>query len=119
MNTLLNFNKKHWLKITVILLLAITYASLRPLYLDLPPNSDKTLHLITYCLLILPAAIRSHKSLFTLVICLFIWSGVIELIQPYVGRYGEWLDLLANSCGLLIGVGIGLVISKTLDRLNK
>ncbi len=33
----------------------------------------------------------------------FCWSGAIELIQPYVNRYGEWLDLAANTGGLISG----------------
>lgn len=31
-------------------------------------------------------------------------SGVIELVQPYVNRYGEWLDLGANGLGLVVGI---------------
>ena len=30
--------------------------------------------------------------------------GAIELIQPYVNRYGEWLDLGANGLGLVVGI---------------
>jgi len=44
-----------------------------------------------------------------LYICL---GGVIELIQPYVNRYGEWLDFIANTAGVLIGSGFGLLVDK-------
>jgi hypothetical protein len=26
---------------------------------------------------------------------------LIEIIQPYVNRYGEWLDFLANTIGVI------------------
>ena len=44
-----------------------------------------------------------------LYICL---GGVIELIQPYVNRYGEWLDFIANVTGVLIGSVFGLLANK-------
>jgi len=31
------------------------------------------------------------------------WSGGIELIQSYVNRYGEWLGLVTNASGLILG----------------
>ena len=31
------------------------------------------------------------------------WSGAIELIQPFVNRYGEFQDLAANITGLVCG----------------
>jgi VanZ family protein len=38
-----------------------------------------------------------------------LWSGVIELVQPYVNRYAEWLDLLANVVGVVGGVLTGSI----------
>lgn len=32
------------------------------------------------------------------------YSGMIELIQPYINRYAEWMDLLANTTGILLGL---------------
>jgi len=121
MNTiskLIELNNTYWLVITSVLLLSVTYVSFRTLDFDFPPGGDKNLHLIVYCLLIIPAAIRNHRSLRIVVLSIFIWSGCIELIQPYFGRFGEWLDLLSNGCGLIIGVGIGLLISKITTNLN-
>ncbi|MCI5208642.1 MAG: VanZ family protein, partial [Candidatus Electrothrix sp. ATG2] len=48
-----------------------------------------------------------------LIVLLFIaFSGLIELVQPFVNRYGEWLDMAANSTGLLCG----LLIAELLRR---
>lgn len=33
-------------------------------------------------------------------------SGSIELIQPYVGRSGDWWDFLFNSAGVLLAAGL-------------
>ncbi|ELR66765.1 hypothetical protein C942_04463 [Photobacterium marinum] len=76
------------------------------------PGTDKTHHFIAYAALMFPVAFRKPKKwpLFGL---LFIgWSGMIELIQPYVNRYGEWLDMAANTGGLICGFVLAWVISQ-------
>lgn len=40
------------------------------------------------------------------------YSGAIELLQPYVNRYGEWLDMAANT----VGVFCGLIIAELINR---
>lgn len=97
--------KKQWIILTLFTLTAITALSLWPLD-SLPafPGSDKTHHFIAYALLIFPTALRKPPY-WKLIALLFIaYSGVIELIQPYVNRYGEWLDLAANTGGILCGL---------------
>ncbi len=67
-----------------------TVLSLWPLE-NLPPvpGSDKVQHLIAYAALMFPIALRKPKY-WPLIGLLFIaWSGPIELLQPYVNRYGE------------------------------
>lgn len=74
------------------------------------PGTDKTHHFIAYAALILPAALKQHQRLWLIVFVFVIYSGAIELIQPFVNRYGEWLDLAANATGLLCGVVIAACI---------
>ncbi|MGC9519267.1 MAG: hypothetical protein ACP5FP_06375 [Desulfuromonadaceae bacterium] len=38
---------------------------------------------------------------------------MIELIQPYVNRYAEWQDMLANTGGIIIGLVSGIWIKAT------
>ena len=45
-----------------------------------------------------------------------LYSGLIELIQPLVNRYGEWMDFLANVCGLLIGIALAFFINKLMKQ---
>ena len=59
----------------------------------------------------LPAALRKpdHWVLFGLFFIAY--SGAIELIQPYVNRYGEWMDMLANAGGVICGIVAGALIN--------
>jgi len=102
----------HWLAITLCLLAVVTFVSLRPLHIVLPPNSDKTMHFIVYAIVALPVALASPRNLIGVLFGIAVWSGVIELIQPYVGRYGEWMDLFANIGGIAIGAMLGLAVMR-------
>lgn len=67
------------------------------------PGTDKTHHFIAYSALFFPVALAKPKHWLLIGLFFICWSGAIELIQPYVNRYAEWLDLLANSIGLCCG----------------
>lgn len=107
----------YWLPLTLMTLAAITFLSLRPLE-QLPdiPGTDKTHHLIAYAVLIFPAAFRKTKHWLLLAVVFVIYSGAIELIQPYVNRYGEWLDLAANAAGIIIGGLLGFFANQLFTR---
>jgi len=114
--TVINFVSRFWLAITAVILVLITAGSLFPAnYLPPAPGSDKTHHFIGYCVLMLPTALRRPKYWLVIAVSFIAWSGLIELIQPHVNRYGEWLDLAANSIGILIAI----VISYALLALKK
>ena len=117
MRALFKFVARYWYVFSFCSLALITIFSLIPLT-ELPevPGSDKTHHFVAYALLMFPVALRQPKHCL-LVAGLFVgWSGAIELIQPYVNRYGEWLDLLANCGGVLLGSGLGFAAFKLLQR---
>lgn len=102
-----------WTWITVLVFSVTTILSLSPLpTLPVVPGSDKTHHFIAYALLVFPAALANVKHLKWLVLLFILWSGAIELIQPYVNRYGEWLDLLANITGIGLGIFLALLLRK-------
>jgi len=50
---------------------------------------------------------------------LIVWSGGIELVQPYVNRHSDWMDLLTNCAGIVIGAVIALIINYTFLRSAK
>jgi len=107
---------QYWRQITVLTLALITVLSLTPLaHLPDAPGSDKTHHLIAYFALALPAAMHGGPKWLLLLPVYILWSGVIELIQPFVNRYGEWYDLVANS----VGVGLGALAGEILRRIHR
>jgi VanZ family protein len=105
MNTLLNLIKNHWVSLTLLTLVTITALSLWPLK-NLPPipGTDKTHHLIAYAALMFPVALRRPRRWIVLALLFVAYSGVIEMLQPYMNRYGEWLDLAANATGVACGI---------------
>jgi len=111
MTRLLNIIKAYWRILSLAILAAITFLSLWPLeQLPSVPGTDKTHHLIAYAFLMFPTALRKPKHWLLLGLLFIAYSGSIELVQPYVNRYGEWLDMLANSTGVVCGaIAAGLV----------
>lgn len=85
-------------------MILIASVSLFPLS-ELPPipGSDKTHHLIAYAVLAFPVSVARPQRWLWGLVGFLLFSGAIELVQPYVNRYGEWADLFANGLGLLIG----------------
>ncbi len=99
-----------WWWLATVMLVLVSYFSLLPLP-QLPdvPGTDKLHHFIAYALVVFPIAVRRPKFWLGYALILFAYSGVIEILQPYVNRYGEWLDLLANGAGILIGIAAAWV----------
>ena len=104
--------RTYWIAITLFTLAVITILSLYPLQ-SLPslPGSDKTHHFIAYGALMFPVALRRPNYWMFIGLFFVFWSGGIELVQPYVNRYGEWLDMVANTAGLFFGLLAAQVIT--------
>jgi hypothetical protein len=114
MNILLTSIKKYWIFFTLFILTLITILSLQPLAaLPAVPGTDKTHHFIAYATLMLPTALRKPKYWFAITLFFIACSGAIELLQPYVNRYCDFKDLLANIAGLVCG----FIIAEILKRL--
>ena len=96
-----------------LIALSIIWLSLTPLA-ELPsvPGGDKTHHIIAYAALAIPTAFAYPKRLLILAVLYILLGGLIELMQPYVNRYGEWLDFIANLSGVILGSSIGLLLDK-------
>lgn len=115
MTRLLQQVKTHWMAIALTLLATITLLSLWPLQ-NLPPipGTDKTHHLIAYTALMFPVALRKPQGWLLMGLGFVVYSGAIELLQPYVNRYGEWLDLAANTAGIVCGAVLAELTSRLL-----
>jgi len=84
--------------------------------LPLLPGTDKAHHLFAYGVLVFPVALHRPRGWLYIAVGFIAWSGVIELVQPYVNRYAEWLDLLANSVGVFSGVLLASVVRRVNAR---
>ena len=105
MNILFATIRTYWIAITLFILAVITVLSLYPLQsLPVVPGSDKTHHFIAYSALMFPVALRRPKYWIFIGISFVFLGGGIELVQPYVNRYGEWLDIAANTAGIFFGL---------------
>jgi VanZ family protein len=104
----------------------VIYASLTPSPPDLPgfPGADKWLHLIAYTMMMLWFGFlyRSRLSLLVLGASFIALGIVLDLLQGATSfRSMEFLDMMANALGVLIGgllarTRIGLALSR-LERL--
>ncbi|MEO9274757.1 hypothetical protein ABFY09_07830 [Marinomonas sp. 5E14-1] len=83
--------------------LIISLATLLPAE-NLPPapGSDKLHHIIGFGGWALMCAFGSIKRFTYMALFIIFWGGAIELIQPSVNRYGEWLDFYADTLGVAI-----------------
>jgi VanZ family protein len=124
MERLLNFARENWLAFTIFALLAILALSLWPVEkLPNAPGTDKLHHSIAYTLLVLPTALRKPSGWIFFGLFFIAYSGAIELIQPYVNRYGEWSDMFANTLGIFLGFLIAEIMNfffpASLNRYGK
>jgi len=111
--------------LTYLVAVIIAFLSLYPIgHIELAENvplADKWTHMVmygTFALVIWWEYGRSHtrrqwkKLLCWAVLAPIAMSGLMELLQAYATTYrsGEWLDLVANTIGVLAGslIGIGI-----------
>ena len=108
---ILFFFYENWKIYTFCVFLIITFLSLYPLK-EQPsvPGSDKIHHLIAYAALTICIGFRKPSNYFLLIIFFSIYSGLIEIIQPHLNRFGEIEDFLYNNFGILIGLMLGKFI---------
>lgn len=69
-------------------------------------GSDLIYHGIAYMVLALLFLKGFPNHILRVSALLFIQGVLIEVIQPYTGRFFEWWDMLANSIGIFLGVAL-------------
>ncbi|MEJ1965138.1 MAG: VanZ family protein [Gammaproteobacteria bacterium] len=71
--------------------------------------SDKAMHFSGYCILALWFAGVARRSRYLVVgLALIALGGSLEILQGVMheGRTADWLDFLANSAGIVTGLGV-------------
>ncbi len=76
------------------------------------PFTDKQLHFAAFAALVFPLGCVRPSWIIWLVPLAIAYGGMIEVIQPFVGRSGDWDDLLADAAGSVTGVVPGLLIQR-------
>ena len=108
---------ENWKIYTTLIFVIITFLSLYPLK-EQPsiPGSDKIHHLIAYSALSIGVGLRKPSNYLLIIVFFSFYSGLIEIIQPYVNRFREIEDFLFNNLGIFIGLTLGIVINKILNK---
>jgi len=109
---------RHGLQATVLVMVAISFASLGPRGgAGDPGSADKAAHVVAYAIAVLPVALADSRRLVWVTIVLALWGGAIELIQPHFGRSANFFDVLANGVGIAVGAAIGRVGNAVLRHI--
>ena len=108
---------ENWKIYTTLIFVIITFLSLYPLKEQTSiPGSDKIHHLIAYSALSIGVGLRKPSNYLLIIVFFSFYSGLIEIIQPYVNRFREIEDFLFNNLGIFIGLTLGIVINKILNK---
>ncbi|MFQ5346440.1 MAG: hypothetical protein ACE5ED_01170 [Rhodothalassiaceae bacterium] len=113
-----------WLRRLAALVIgsAVITTSLAPL--AALPASDKLLHAAAYGLWAIPVSVsRRHIGRIGIYLAIILAAGgLIEIVQPYVGREASLVDFLANMAGVVLGGTGGLGLRQwrlRRDRLSR
>ena len=97
--------------LTAIVAITLTVAMLWPL--DAPPpapeGSDKLVHFIAFAALAFPLARTGRLGLVAVFVGASAFGGLIELIQPTFNRSADLGDWVADTVGVVIGIGAALL----------
>ena len=107
--------------LTWLVIAAILYLSFfKPPQTDMEeiPGIDKLVHICMYgglCFILWIEYLRSHRTIHRLkmfmggILFPILFSGAIELMQSYCTEHrgGDWLDLVANTTGVILAALVG------------
>lgn len=79
-------------------------------------GSDKLYHIVAFAVLAFPLSFARPVWVPWVIGAAAAYGGVIELVQPYVGRSAEWADFLADGIGAILGGFVGFVGARMLAR---
>jgi hypothetical protein len=103
---------------TLALALAIGFLTLMPITNAGVPGSDKLHHALAFAALTLPLSISMPRLTVWITLAAIADGGVIELVQPVVGRSREIQDFLADAGSAALGSVTGTCIRWSWMRLR-
>jgi 1,4-dihydroxy-2-naphthoate octaprenyltransferase len=105
-----------WFWLVCVLVGTLTPADRMPAV----PGGDKLHHFVAFGVLCFLACLkpRTARVQWALVAGAIAVGGAIELIQPYVNRWGDWADFYANSGGALLGWALARLANARISRVS-
>ena len=78
----------------------------------MPEGSDKLVHFTAFAVLAFPLARTGRFGLIPVLIGASAFGAIIELIQPTFNRSADLNDWVADTLGVLIGIGLSLAYQR-------
>ena len=96
--------------LTFVFALIICLGTLTPLSQAVDvPGTDKWYHLLAFAALTYPLAAASRRCWLLIIVFGLSFGASIEIIQPFVNRFGDVADFTADAVGVLIGFLFGVI----------
>jgi VanZ family protein len=104
-----------WRVVFVVLVVVVAFFAVVPV----PPKEfttgwDKLNHTSAFAALALVGRVAfpaGRRAAWALALALLAYGGLIEIVQLYVpGRDSEWADLLGDTIGVAIGIGLAALL---------
>lgn len=103
--------------LTAALAAAIAVLTLTPVTAPAPvAQSDKLYHVIAFAGLALPVSFYVPRWLPGAILLFALFGGLIEIVQPFVGRERSLWDWLGDVAGIALGIALGLGARALLRR---
>ena len=97
--------------LTIIFTIVICCGTLTPLPKSLDvPGSDKWHHFVAFAFLVYPLTVANKKCWIPIILFGLFFGALIELVQPYLNRFGDIQDFQADAIGVLIGFALGVIV---------
>lgn len=114
----MSFVDRNWiwsrsgLALSLIMAVAIAWAMLMPLppRPHMPAGIDKIYHFLAFMALVFPVIVTETDRWTWVVPSAIAYGGLVELMQPVVGRSGDWLDFGASVSGVLAGAALAEIL---------
>ena len=104
---------KNAIILTITFVVIICWGTLTPLPQKIDvPGSDKWHHFVAFAALVYPLALASKRYWLKIIIFSLLLGASIEIIRPYVNRFGEMKDFFADSIGVFMGILLAAIAHK-------
>jgi len=96
--------------LTFIFAIIICVGTLTPLSQAVDvPGTDKWHHFLAFAALTYPLTVANWRCWLLIIAFGLSFGALIEIIQPYMNRFGDTADFTADAIGVLIGFSFGVI----------